>query len=70
MGYATRTATTERDDRYLKLKSDRDRIASLVQKWMDEATSLHGATTPTDEKAEIVALRDNFAQTLGNILGI
>lgn len=68
MSYANRLAAYSNDVEYSKLTQLQTRIESITQDWIARATVLHGETTDSADKTELVAMRDAFSASLTTIL--
>ena len=60
MSYELRREEELRDARYNRLKISAEQVVKSVGAWVDEATLLHTASSGAAEKAEIIAVRDQF----------
>ena len=69
MSYAVRKIASENDQEYAKLVQLQTRVEQVTQDWIDRATALHTASA-TEDKAELVTLRNDFATALQTILGV
>ena len=68
MSYADRNEAYANDVEYAKLLQLQTRVEDVATDWINRATALHGVTTDSADKTELVALRDAFAVSLTAIL--
>ena len=55
--------------KFAQLDKRRERIENLVQRWMDDATTLHAESTQ-DERPDVQDLRQDLIQGLRTRLGL
>jgi hypothetical protein len=70
MSYAARSQATVNDAEYTKLVQLKARAEEVTTDWITRATALYAATVDSADKAELLALRNQFGQSLKTILGL
>jgi len=70
MSYQARSQATVNDQEYAKLVQLKARAEEAATDWIVRATALHGVTTDSADKAELITLRNEFGQSLKTILGL
>lgn len=70
MSYADRYTQTDNDQEYARLISQRAKIETQLQEWIDRATALHRNTRIAEDKTELIALRNSFDASISAILGV
>ena len=70
MSFNDRNIQLLSDREYQLLKDQRAKIEGQVSTWVQRATALHVATPDAGEKAEVIAVRDEFVANLRSILGV
>lgn len=70
MSYETRKEEATRDDQYNNLERRTQNLVDQVGTWVADATNLHTDSPLPAEKADVLAMRDQFVLDLRAQLGI
>lgn len=70
MSYSTDVSRNDNIAEYVSLEKEKSRLEQQVQAWVDRATALHTASADTNDKADVIAMRDAMVLSLRTSLGV
>ena len=70
MSLESKGAVNAEVNEYSKLKESKTRIVAMTTDWVARGTALHGSLSLQEEKAEIIALRNELDTEISTVLGV